>query len=37
MDEDKLETAEYLDRQKFSEQEVNNLHQGKQDYKESEE
>ena len=37
MDENKTEVVDYLARQNFSEQELDNLHQGKQEYKELDE
>jgi len=35
MDKDRLEVNDYLSRQNFSDREIKNLHQGKQEYKES--
>ena len=37
MDENKIEVSNYIASQDFSEQEIENLHQGKQEYKEPEE
>lgn len=37
MDKDSLEVNDYLGRQNFSEQEIKNLHEGKQEYKEPDE
>ena len=37
MDEARIEVNDYIVKQDFSEQEIDNLHQGKQEYKEVEE
>lgn len=37
MDKDRTEVVDYLTRQNFSEQELDNLHQGRQEYKDTEE
>ena len=37
MDKDKIKANDYLARQNFSEQEIKNLHEGRQEYKEPDE
>jgi len=37
MDRDTIEVNEYLARQNFSEREIKNLHEGKEEYKEADE